>query len=76
MGYGFCVFLTYGAFFSWFVIGSILLINNLGVTPTAFGLINLFLSGTAMAIGGLFNGKMVGRFGHYAMLHLGWGLYF
>ena len=76
MGYAFCVFLTYGAFFSWFVMGSILLINNLGVAPTTFGLINLFLGGLAMAIGGVFNGKMVGHFGHYSMLRLGWGLIF
>lgn len=76
MGYGFCVFLTYGAFFSWFVMGSILLINNLGVAPATFGLINLFLGGLAMAIGGFFNGKMVGHFGHYSMLRLGWSIIF
>lgn len=76
MGYGFCVFLTYGAFFSWFVMGSILLINNLSVAPTTFGLINLFLGGLAMAIGGFLNGKMVGRFGHHSMLRLGWGIIF
>ena len=76
MGYAFCTFLTYGAFFSWFVLGSVLLIDNLGITATTFGLINLFLGGTSMALAGFFNGKMVTRLGTYSMLRLGWGLMF
>lgn len=76
MGYAFCTFLTYGAFFSWFILGSVLLIDNVGVTAPTFGLINLFLGGTSMAMAGFFNGKMVTRLGTTSMLRLGWGLMF
>lgn len=74
MGYSICVFLTYGAFFSWFVMGPVLLIGQIGVKPDVFGVINLVIGGSAMALGGLLNGKIVGKLGKSFMLRLGWGL--
>jgi Bcr/CflA subfamily drug resistance transporter len=74
MGYSLCVFITYGAFFSWFVIGPVLLVGHFKLSPEEFGSVSLFLGGTAMASGGLFNGKMVKRLGQDNMLRLGWGL--
>jgi Bcr/CflA subfamily drug resistance transporter len=76
MGYSICVFLTYGAFFSWFVMGPVLLIGQIGVKPDVFGVINLVIGGSAMALGGLLNGKIVGKLGKSVMLRLGWGLIF
>jgi Bcr/CflA subfamily drug resistance transporter len=76
MGYTLCVFLTYGAFFSWFVMGPVLLIGQIGVKPDVFGVINLVIGGSAMALGGLLNGKIVGKLGKSFMLLLGWGLIF
>lgn len=76
MGYSICVFLTYGAFFSWFVMGPVLLIGQIGVKPDVFGVINLVIGGSAMALGGLLNGKIVGKLGKSFMLRLGWGLIF
>lgn len=76
MGYSLCVFLTYGAFFSWFVMGPVLLIGQIGIKPDIFGVINLVIGGSAMALGGLLNGKIVGKLGKSYMLRLGWGLIF
>ena len=76
MGYTLCTFLTYGAFFSWFVVGPVLLIENIGLTPVEFGWVNLFLGGISMTLAGIFNGRLVGRFGKHWMLRLGWGLMF
>jgi DHA1 family bicyclomycin/chloramphenicol resistance-like MFS transporter/DHA1 family 2-module integral membrane pump EmrD-like MFS transporter len=64
----------YGAFFSWFVIGPVLLVAYFHIPPQDFGWINLFLGGTAMALGGIFNGKVVGKLGQDTMLRLGLGL--
>ena len=72
MGYTLCTFLTYGAFFSWFAIGPVLLIEDIGLNPITFGWITLFGGGTSMALGGVFNGIMIGRFGMHFMLRLGW----
>ena len=74
MGYSFCVFLTYGAFFSWFVAGPVLSMVYFDLSPETFGWVNLTLGGTAMALGGLFNGRYVSRLGQEVMLRLGWGL--
>lgn len=76
MGYSLCVSLTYGAFFSWFVMGPLIFIRDMGGTSTAFGLMNLFVGSIAMILGGLFNGKMVTKLGKNFMLRCGWGLIF
>ncbi len=74
MGYSFCTFLSYGAFFSWYAVGPVLLIENIGLSPIEFGWITLLGGGTAMATAGYLNGKMVVRVGSHFMLRLGWSL--
>lgn len=72
IGYGFCVFLTYGAFFSWFVVGPILYAHYFELPIAQFGSINFFLGGTAMALGGVFNAKCVAKLGQDTLLRIGW----
>ncbi len=74
MGYSLCVFLTFGAFFSWFVVGPVLCMDYFKLQPEHFGLLNLSLGGTAMSLGTLFNSRCVGRFGQERLLRLGWSL--
>lgn len=72
MGITFCTFLTYGAFFAWFVTGPILLIENIGISPVTFGWITFLGGGIAYALAGWLNGRVVTRFGMPAMLRFGW----
>jgi DHA1 family bicyclomycin/chloramphenicol resistance-like MFS transporter/DHA1 family 2-module integral membrane pump EmrD-like MFS transporter len=74
MGCAFCVFLTYGAFFSWFVVGPVLCVLYFNLDPESFGVISLALGGASMAIGGVFNARYVSRIGQDMMLRLGWGI--
>lgn len=68
MGYTLCTFLCYGAFFSWFSTGPVILINTLGVSPSEFGWITLICGGIATALGGWVNGRFVGRLRSHTML--------
>ena len=72
IGYTLCVFLTYGAFFSWFVSAPILLIDTLKVDPINFAWINLILGAIFMSAGAIVNGKLVSKKGGTYMLRLGW----
>ena len=74
MGYSFCVFLCYGAIFSWFTIGPVLLIEGCGISPVEFGWICSLGGGLSMALGGIINGKFVTRYGTNFMLRFGWSL--
>lgn len=74
MGYSLCTFLTYGAFFSWFVVGPVLLIKIIGLTPVEFGWITFIVGGGSMALASLINGKLVTRVGSHFMLRMGWFL--
>ncbi len=69
-----CTLLTYGAFFSWFVVGPVLLINVVGITPIEFGWLSAIAAGVACIIGSISNAKLVSRFGIPNMLRFGWGL--
>ncbi|MDF1654564.1 MAG: multidrug effflux MFS transporter [Coxiellaceae bacterium] len=69
-----CQFLTYGAFFSWFSIGSALLVHHLGMTPATFGLINLIGGLIVTFSAGTLNGRLVERFGSNNMLRFGWSI--
>lgn len=71
LGYTACTFLCYGAFFSWFSVGPVLLIHIVGITPIEFGYITLFGGGIATALGGIVNGNLVTRFGTHTMLRIG-----
>ena len=76
VGYTFCSFLCFGAFFSWFVIGPVLIIHQLGHTPSFFGWFTLIGGGGAIAISGYVNGKFVKKYGSEYMLKLGWSIMF
>jgi MFS family permease len=72
MGTAICVFLCYGAFFSWFTVGPVLLIHVVGISPSEFGL--TFFVGAAIAclLGSILNARCVERFGIARMMRCGW----
>lgn len=72
MGYTLSVFFCYGAFFSWFAVGPVLLIKHIGLSPVEFGWISFVIGAVAMALAGSINGKLVKRFGGKFMLRFGW----
>jgi DHA1 family bicyclomycin/chloramphenicol resistance-like MFS transporter/DHA1 family 2-module integral membrane pump EmrD-like MFS transporter len=74
MGCALCTFLCFGATFSWFTIGPILLIDKIGLSPVEFGWICSLGGGIAMALGGYVNGKLVVSLGSHTMLRLGLSL--
>ncbi|MBX3709432.1 MAG: multidrug effflux MFS transporter [Gammaproteobacteria bacterium] len=76
MGYTLCTFLCYGAFFSWFTTGPVLLIHNIGISPIEFGWITLFGGGFATASGGWVNGRLVTKLGAHTMLRIGFLIMF
>jgi len=76
MGYCLAAFLTFGAFFSWFVIGPVLIIEILQYSPKAFGALSFLSLCTAMSIGSNINARLVQRFGLDTMLNTGWLLIF
>lgn len=69
-----CMFLSYGAFFSWFTVGPILLIEKAGISPIHFGWFTFLGCGAAYGIAGWLNGKLVKKLGIYHMLAMGWSL--
>ncbi|MBA2651775.1 MAG: multidrug effflux MFS transporter [Tatlockia sp.] len=71
MGYTLAVFFCYGAFFSWFAVGPVLLIKHLGLSPVEFGWISFVIGAGAMGSAGAINGKVVKRFGGQTMLRFG-----
>lgn len=72
MGYSLAVFFCYGAFFSWFAVGPILLINVVGLNPVQFGWISFLVGTAAMGLAGMVNGRAVKHFGGKTMLRFGW----
>lgn len=76
MGYTLSVFFCYGAFFSWFAVGPVLLIKHIGLSPVEFGWISFVIGACAMALAGAINGKVVKRFGGKFMLRFGWATMF
>lgn len=76
MGYSLCVFFCYGAFFSWFAVGPVLLIKSLGLSPVEFGWVSFLISAGAMALASTINGKYIKRFGSKFLLRFGWILMF
>lgn len=71
MGYCLCSFLCYGAFFSWLVVGPVLLIETLGLTPMEFSWFALLGGGGAAALSSYINGRIVPTVGTRFTLHLG-----
>jgi len=74
MGYTFCVFLTYGAYFATFVVGPVLIIHVIGLSPMEFGWLSLLVSSLGLFLGGIINSRCVPRYGVTTMLRVGWGL--
>ncbi len=72
MGYTTCAFLSYGGFFSWFVIGPVLVIHTLKYSPIAFGWITFVTGAVAIGAAGYLNAKLVTRFGISTLLMFGW----
>ena len=76
ISYSICVFLTYGAFFSWIIVAPILLINVMGLGPITVGWVVLILGAFSMPLSSFIHGKMIIKFGRDTMLYLGWGIMF
>ena len=76
MGYSLSVFFCYGAFFSWFTVGPVLLIQHLKLSPVEFGWVSFGIGCGAMALASTLNSLFVKRFGGKAMLRFGWSLMF
>lgn len=74
MGIAMSTFLTYGSFFSWFVVGPVLLIEGVGISSEKFGQLMCLWVGLAFLAGGFLNGRLVTRWGIPAMMRLGWAL--
>lgn len=74
MGITACTFLSYGASFGWFVAGPVLLIRETGISPIAFGWITFLGGGSAYALAGWINGRLVTRVGMPTMLRFGWAV--
>ena len=74
IGIAACSFLTYGAFFAWFTASPVLLIHNLKMTAVTYGWINFIGGGLAYGLSGLFNGRLVIKFGAANMMRFGWAL--
>ncbi len=72
VGITLCTFFSFGAFFTWFTVGSVLLIHVVGISPVKFGWLNCLGGGVAYALAGWLNSKVVKRFGMPLMMRLGW----
>jgi DHA1 family bicyclomycin/chloramphenicol resistance-like MFS transporter/DHA1 family 2-module integral membrane pump EmrD-like MFS transporter len=76
IGYTLCSFFTFGALFSWFIIGPVIIIHHLGHNPSLFGWFALICAGGPIFLGGYLNGKFVKTYGSKNLLKLGWSLMF
>lgn len=76
MGYTLTVFFCYGAFFSWFAVGPVLLIKHLGLSSVQFGWVSFIIGAGAMALAGTLNGRLVTRFGGRFMMRFGFATMF
>lgn len=72
MGIAFCNFLSYGAYFSLFVVSPILLIHKAKMAPLAFGGFLFLGSAIAYILAGIINSYFVVRLGSKMMLRFGW----
>ncbi len=73
MGYSFCIFVTYGVYFSWMITGPVIIINALNETPHTFSTITL-LGGVTMAISGFLSRYVIAKVGMQDSIVLGWGI--
>lgn len=76
MGITMCTFLSYGSFFSWFVVGPVIFMDQMKLSPIEYGWISFFGGGLGYVAAGLLNGRLVGKFGISNMLRFGWSMTF
>lgn len=76
MGYSLCVFFTYGSFFSWFIIGPVLMMDKLGLMSIQCGWVNFILGASSMSLASFLNARWVRKYGSHALLQWGWGVVF
>lgn len=74
MGFSLAVFVSYGAFFAWFVVGPVLVIDVLQFSPVEFGWITFICGGSAIGLAGLVNGRLAPLYGIMTMLRVGWSI--
>lgn len=67
----FGMFLFYGGFFSWLLVGSVILIKKMGMSPTEFGWINFFVLGGTRFITSYINTFLVSAYGTSRIIRLG-----
>jgi len=67
-------FLSYGALFSWFIVGPVLLIEGVGLSAVEFGWLSCLGGGGVYALAGILNGKFVSHFGISFMMRLGFSI--
>lgn len=72
LGISICTFMTYGAFFSWFVISPVLVIKHMGVSPMHYSFLNFFSACIMTSLGSWFNAKYASAIGAKKTLILGW----
>lgn len=71
MGITISVFLSYGALFSWFIVGPVLIIDKIGMSPSEFGWINFVGALTAYSLASFINGRLVKKLGMKYMMRFG-----
>ena len=74
MGFALCSFITYGAFFSWFVMSPIILIKHAGLSSIQYGWLSFAAGGVPVMICAYLNGKLVGKIGSKPLLRMGWAI--
>lgn len=74
VGITLCTFLCYGAFFAWFSVGPVLLIEHLHLTPATFGWVSAIGGVASYGLSALLNARFVGRFGVARMMRAGFVL--
>lgn len=70
----FSVFLSYGALFSWFIVGPVLLIDIIGMKPSEFGWVNFLGALGTYSSASYINGKLVKKLGIETMMRFAFSL--
>ncbi len=68
------ILILYGSFFSWYTVGPVLLIKQIGISPIYFGWLNFICAASTFTLGGFIGGRLVEKVGALNMLRLGLGI--
>lgn len=74
MGITISVFLSYGALFSWFIVGPVLIIDKIGLSPSDFGWINFLGAVVAYSSASYINGRLVKKMGTNFMMRAAYSI--